>query len=191
MRRPSVNRSPVPNLAPAARHPARAALSAGLLVLALLAGCAQPPVVQQPEAADQAFWSGRLALRVEGVDQQSFSAGFELKGAPAQGELKLLSPLGSTLALVQWTGEGASLQTNREQRKFDSLDLLLQQVTGTALPVRTLFDWLAGRDTALPGWQADLAGLGDGRLSAQRLEPPPTVRLRLLLDRDAQRPATD
>ena len=51
-----------------------------------------------------------------------------------------------------------------------------------ANPVRALFDWLDGIDTALAGWRTDLAGLPEGRLTAQRLQPVPILHLRLVLD---------
>ena len=45
-----------------------------------------------------------------------------------------------------------------------------------------MFDWLEGIDTALAGWRTDLTGLPEGRLTAQRLQPPPVLHLRLVLD---------
>lgn len=146
--------------------------------LALLGACAQPA----KRVAGQAFWSGRLALRVEGNEKQSFSAAFELVGAPAQGTLKLFSPLGSTLAHIEWQAGGAALRTGDETRNFRSLDELLEHATGSPLPVRALFDWLEGMDTALAGWRADLTGLPDRRLTAQRLQPAPVLFLRVVLD---------
>jgi outer membrane lipoprotein LolB len=57
------------------------------------------------------------------------------------------------------------------------------EATGSAIPVAALFDWLEGRNTAVPGWQADLSELGQGRLRAQRMQPPPAADLRVVLDR--------
>lgn len=151
---------------------------AAAALLALLAACAQPAKRTQ----GQAFWSGRLALRVEGNEKQSFSAAFELVGAAAQGTLTLFSPLGSTLAHIEWHPGGALLRSGEETRNFNSLDELLESTTGSPLPVRALFDWLSGIDTALAGWRTDLAGLPDGRLTAQRLQPAPVLHLRLVLD---------
>ena len=151
---------------------------AAAALLALLAACAQPA----KRLLGQAFWSGRLALRVEGNEKQSFSAAFELAGAAAQGTLKLFSPLGSTLAHIEWHPGGALLRTGADARNFNSLDELLEYTTGSPLPVRALFDWLGGIDTALTGWRTDLAGLPEGRLSAQRLQPAPILHLRMVLD---------
>jgi outer membrane lipoprotein LolB len=115
-----------------------------------------------------------MALRVEGHEKQSFSAAFELTGAAAQGTLKLFSPLGSTLAHIEWSAGGAMLRTGEDARSFLSLDELLESTTGSPLPVRALFDWFEGIDTALAGWRTDLA--------AQRLQPAPVLHLRLVLD---------
>ena len=72
---------------------------------------------------------------------------------------------------------------NGEVRKYESVDALVTQATGSPLPVAALFDWLAGRNVPVPGWQADLSLLGEGRLRAQRISPPPVADLRVVLDR--------
>ncbi len=153
-----------------------------LLLLALAAGCAQTGPERVGEAGAVAYWSGRLAVRVEGSDRQSFSAGFELSGAAREGQLKLLSPLGNALTVIQWDETGAQVQTGQETRRYASLELLLEEASGAPIPLRTLFDWLAGIHTVLPGWSADLSDLAAGRLSAQRREPVPAIQLRLVLD---------
>ena len=66
--------------------------------LALAAGCAQPSR-PQVQASERTAWSGRLALQVQDQASQSFSAGFELQGSAANGELRLFTPLGSVLAI--------------------------------------------------------------------------------------------
>jgi outer membrane lipoprotein LolB len=55
-------------------------------------------------------------------------------------------------------------------------------VTGAALPVAALFDWLAGRAADVAGWQVDLSLREQGRLSARRDTPRPGAELRLVLD---------
>jgi outer membrane lipoprotein LolB len=60
---------------------------------------------------------------------------------------------------------------------------LVAHATGAAIPVAALFDWLRGIDTPVAGWKADLSLLSQGRLRAQRLEPPPPADLRFVLDR--------
>lgn len=148
----------------------------------LLAGCATPPrpAERDPESGP---WSGRLALRVADRPEQSFSAGFELRGQAPAGALTLYTPLGSTAAVLNWAPGTATLRTDGEVRQFASIDALVADATGSPLPVAALFDWLAGRNVPVPGWEADLSLLGEGRLRAQRLAPPPSADLRIVLDR--------
>ncbi|HSV44991.1 MAG TPA: outer membrane lipoprotein LolB [Ramlibacter sp.] len=145
-----------------------------------LAGCATPP---PPAPGAGKAWSGRLAVQVEDKPSQSFSAGFELRGHAAQGELRLYSPLGGTLAQLQWAPGLALLKTDGQERRFDSVEALIEAATGAPVPVAALFDWLAGADTPVNGWKADLSQLAQGRLSAQRYAPPPATQLRMVLER--------
>ncbi|MDR0227131.1 MAG: outer membrane lipoprotein LolB [Burkholderiaceae bacterium] len=159
---------------------------AGLACTALLtlAGCALPPR-QLPAGganASAGHWSGRLALQVDDGQNQSFSAGFELQGTARSGELLLFTPLGSTLARLLWQPGQASLQQGQETRTSDSLPALVQELTGSALPITALFDWLQGRATAVPGWEVDLSRMEQGRLRAQRNDPQPPATLRVVLD---------
>lgn len=145
----------------------------------LLLGCAQPA---HRSAAGGESWSGRLALQVEGQASQSFSALFELHGNPQTGGLVLTSPLGNRLAQLDWRDGYAQLTTGtQDMRSSDSLDNLLQDVTGTRIPVAALFQWLRGLQAAEPGWQADLSGLDNGRLLARRVDPAPQATLRIAL----------
>ena len=150
-----------------------------------MTGCAQVPRV--PDSAGdrpKSSWSGRLALLVESDPQQYSSAAFELKGNAANGELSLFTPLGGTLAVMAWAPGNATLRTSsNDARNFDSLDALVTQATGTAVPVTALFDWLAGTNTLVAGWLADLSQLPGGRISAKRTTPLPPVQLRIVLDK--------
>jgi len=150
-----------------------------LVLLLALAGCAQPP--RAPAASGE--WNGRLALQVEGQASQSFHAAFALRGSPEAGELTLYTPLGSTLARLQWAAGMARLEQGGTVRESASLDGLLQDLTGSRLPVAALFDWLQGRPAAASGWHADLGAAQDGRITAERTEPPPAATLRVVLDR--------
>jgi outer membrane lipoprotein LolB len=87
------------------------------------------------------------------------------------------------LAVLAWTPESASLRANGQTRNFDSFNSLVTHATGAAIPVAALFDWLRGIDTHVAGWHADLSLLGQCRLQARRLEPPPQADLRVVLDR--------
>ena len=147
----------------------------------LLAGCASPPRATDP-AGQVAQWAGRLALRVEFDQTQSFSAGFALKGNAQAGELSLYSPLGSTIAQLVWTPGDARLRSGGKEQTFDSLEALTRQATGTELPVASMFQWLAGENASAIGWDADLKELSKGRLVARRGAPPPAVVMRLVLE---------
>ena len=146
----------------------------------LLAACATPPRVTPPPGVQS--WSGRMALAVQGRSSESFSAGFELTGAPEQGELTLTNPLGGTVAVLAWSPGHATLRSNGQTREFPSLEALAEEATGAPLPVASLFDWLAGKATPVPGWEPDLSQLAQGRLRARRVDPPPVADLRLVLE---------
>ncbi len=153
-----------------------------LVLMAMLGACAQPPRVQQLAAPDRTAWNGRLALRIASDPPQSFFAGFELRGNPRSGELSLLSPLGSTLGRLEWSAGDALLRWNGELRRFPSIGALTREVTGTELPIGSLFLWLAGEQTRGDGWDADLSGLADGKIVARRTEPVPAVEMRLVFE---------
>ena len=152
----------------------------GWLVLCAvwLAGCAQP----MPSApVEENSWNGRIALQIEGQASQSFSAMFELRGTAQAGGLVLLSPFGNRIAQLDWKDGHAQLLSGQDTRTSDSLDTLLQDVTGTRIPVTALFSWLKGTQASAAGWQADLTGIADGRLTARRDDPQPTATLRIAL----------
>ncbi|MFT3718026.1 outer membrane lipoprotein LolB [Pseudorhodoferax sp.] len=159
---------------PAPDHARRALLLAAALGLA---GCAALP----PPADYPLLWAGRLALQIASDPPQSFNAAFELRGAPQAGELRLYSPLGSTLAELRWAAGRAELLARGELRLYDSIDALTEDATGTSLPLAALFAWLDGRPADVPGWQADLSRIADGRLSARRDMPLPPAELRVVL----------
>ncbi len=76
-------------------------LASGLL----LAGCASAPRERLA-----AFWSGRLGLQVHSEPPHNLHASFELQGSAQQGELTMLSPVGSILARLSWTPGQATLE---------------------------------------------------------------------------------
>lgn len=155
-----------------------AAASACLALPVLMTGCAAP--ARGLLAGGR--WSGRLALQVEGDAQRSFTAGFDLRGSPSEGELELTTPVGSTAALLRWAPGSARLWTpGQPERHAASLDALVAEGVGAPLPVAALFDWLAGIATEAEGWQADLSQRDQGRLRARKLTAP-AADLRLVLD---------
>lgn len=173
--------------------PTRRAALAGLAAALLLAGCATAP---DPAGG----WThGRLALRVDATPErpaQSLNAGFELRGTDREGELRLISPLGTQVAAARWGPGLALLQTGEGERRFASLDALSREALGEPLPLAALPDWLAGRPwrgaahTALGdgfeqlGWVVTTAALAEGQLQARRAAAP-AVSLRVRLDNAA------
>lgn len=165
--------------APMRRRAMLAAL--GLPWLGLVACATRAPLAPPAEGATQS-WSGRLGLVIASDPPQRFHAGFELTGDAQSGELRLSSPLGSILAELKWRPDEALLVQDGQTHAFPSVDALSAAVTGTAVPLQALFAWLRGVPEEVPGWQADLSGLSDGRLLARRLSPLPGAELRVILD---------
>ncbi|PUE62925.1 hypothetical protein B9Z45_02365 [Limnohabitans sp. 2KL-17] len=155
-------------------------LSLCSLGMLTLAGCATP---RSKSASAAAFWSGRLALQLNSTPPQNWSASFELQGSAEQGEMTLLSPIGTTLARLSWTPQEALLEQGQEKIKSRNLRSLSQHLTGTDLPIPALFAWLAGQAADAPGWQVDLSAHPEGRMTARRSSPSPEAVLRILIDR--------
>lgn len=149
---------------------------------ALLTACASPARLPQATSAGTHEWQGRLSVSIQTVPPTSMSASFSLRGHAQHGNLDLYSPLGTTLAALNWTATAARMQQGNQQQHFDSLSALTEQATGAALPVTALFDWLQGKPSPAPGWQVDLSALAQGSLSARRYDPAPEVTLRIKLD---------
>lgn len=166
----------------ASRYRLRLRALAATVLLGALTACVQPPRLPPGDATPH-YWSGRLALQVEDAASQSFSAGFELQGQPERGQLTLLNPLGNVMASLEWTPERAVLISGQQRRESPSLDVLVQELLGSPVPVAALFDWLQGNNSAAAGWQVDLSTYGDGRLVAQRVAPPPQATLRVAFSR--------
>ncbi len=163
-----------------ARRPAL--LLSGLLIATIfIAGCAHSTGSTRKTDTNNSFWTGRISLQVHSEPPQAFFAGFELSGNPAQGELMLNSPLGNSLAVLRWSPREAVLDSDNQIQRFASVDELIEKVTGAAVPLQALFDWLGGKNTALGGWSADLTQQAAGRISASRATPQPRTDLRIVL----------
>lgn len=141
-------------------------LVAGLL----LTGCASLGGRQTSGGQNATHWQGKLALKIFSQPVQAFSANFDLQGNPAKGALILSSPLGTTLAHMQWEPDSATLVANGEPKHFDSLQAMARNTTGAELPIASLFSWLQGQDELASGWQADLTELASGRITARHTE---------------------
>lgn len=149
-----------------------------LVTVSLLSACATPQRAAQP---GEELWSGRLAMTVQSDPPQSFSAGFELRGTPAAGELQLISPLGTSIATVVWLPGSAEMRQGGQVTRRGSLNELTAELSGTPVPVTALFGWLRGQADEVPGWQADLTRQSEGRITARRTSPVPTAELRVVV----------
>lgn len=149
----------------------------------LIAGCARPISENVLKGSLRESWTGRISLNIKSEPEQYFSAGFELKGKPDRGELTLISPIGSVLGVLRWAPGEAELDSgNQKIQRFDSVDALMAQATGAAVPLTALFAWLQGDNANVSGWSADLSRHGEGRISANRTQPTPQADLRVVLD---------
>lgn len=154
---------------------------AGALFLALiLSGCVSPKITP---VNNNAYWAGRMAIQVLKEPPETLSASFELQGSAQTGEMVLLSPIGTTLARLEWTPQSARLEQGSERLESPSLQTLGTRLTGTDLPVAALFEWLAGYPAEASGWQVDLSAHAQGRISAERRTPAPATLLRIVLNR--------
>ena len=147
-----------------------------------IAGCAYS-TGDRVENDLQPGWQGRLNVRVETSPVQTISASFDLRGNPEQGELALSTPLGTQLAQASWKPGAIEWRTSGESRSFQSIDAMAVQLTGTALPITALFDWLRGLPTSADGWTPDLREFAQGRINAHRELPEPKATIRVVLDR--------
>lgn len=160
--------------------------SAPLALFALLlalSGCASTPPTPDAltQAAAQHLWTGRMSLHIESEPPQHFSGSFELSGQPDAGALKLLSPFGQTWGIAEWDTSSARLQRGDDTYVYPDTDSLTRELTGTPLPLATLFDWLQGKDTAQAGWSVDFSQYPQGKLTAHRQQPLPPAHLRLVI----------
>ena len=141
------------------------------------------PTAQQASLKQMGHWQGRLSLRVLQPQPEQFSANFELHGSAETGELSIISPLGTTLAVARWTPHNAQLLQGQKVQDYASMEALTQQLTGAALPLQALLAWLDTDGPPLPGWQLTSESPATGRrVFARREAPLPALQLTLLLD---------
>ena len=154
-----------------------------VFAIILVAGCTRSVSTTALNELKEDFWAGRISLHVQSEPEQSFSAVFELRGKVERGELTLTSPLGNMLGVLRWApGEAVLDSGGGKVQRFDSVDTMMAQTTGAAVPLSALFAWLQGDNAHVSGWSADLSRQGEGRISAKRTQPTPLADLRVVLD---------
>lgn len=197
MNRPASAATPPELTRPIGEASRRLAL-AGVLatVLSCLSAC-QSLAPSTPMAGAQ--FAGRLGVKVDGDEQRSFSAAFELRGDANRGWMALSSPLGSQIGRAEWAPrQSVRLLSSDGLRQYDSLDAMAEDLMGQALPIAALFDWLDGRPWAAAahsplsdgsragfrqlGWDVQLERQQDGLIVAVRELPLPRVTVRAKLD---------
>jgi outer membrane lipoprotein LolB len=155
----------------------------GLFFVVIFAACTAPKnFTTDAQTPHGKPWQGRINITVQSDPPRSMSASFSLEGDAQNGELHLFSPLGTTLASLQWRPGGARWLQDGQLREYDSIAQITEEITGAALPMVAMFDWLEGRLAPSSGWQADLSALASGTLVARRVFPEPFVVLRIKLD---------
>jgi outer membrane lipoprotein LolB len=170
-------------------------LGVALLTAAALVGCVTAPAPR----ADLPWTQGRLLIKVDASNTRAASntsTAFELRGDSTRGELRLLAPLGVSLASASWVPGSVQLSMPGSQRQFGSLDELSREVLGESLPLAALPDWLAGKPWPQAphqlqtdgfsqlGWQVQTTRRAEGWIEARR-PAPPAVWLRIKLDNPA------
>lgn len=90
--------------------------------------------------------TGRITVRyMQNEKEQIITGGFEWQHDETNVRVNLISPLGQTLARIEKTPQGASLQrSDYPIQTASELDGLLQTNLGWSLPVNGMRDWLQG-----------------------------------------------
>lgn len=135
----------------------RAFSSMGVAILAVsLTACAVAPTPTTeliPEEGNVFTRGGRFALSVERTDgkKDAVQGGFQWEESPQQLQLDLNNPMGTVLARVLVTPQGAALQyPNGEVEYASSPDALVEQLLGYMIPVAGMRDWLRGQTGPTP-----------------------------------------
>jgi outer membrane lipoprotein LolB len=183
-----------------------------LLGLAVLAGCAAPPVSDaQAKAIDTLGTlnrSGRFAMRAEvfGRNPEAVQGGFVWRDRGQVLTLDLTNPMGTVLARVEVGPQGALMQeSNGNITRAPHPDALIRQVIGQEIPVSGLRSWMRGQPAdgssaenvartsghlsklRQNGWSIELSrydDLGPRLLVLTRQDGERTVTLRLVIDQN-------
>ena len=121
-------------------------------------------------------------MTIHSTPAESVQAGFELRGDASQGQLLLLTPIGTTAASADWTPHHATVRRGNDAQSFADTQTMMVALTGAPLPLDALFDWLQARSTAVAGWSVDLGAPPLRRLVAKRTDPQPALTLRVVLN---------
>lgn len=157
----------------------------GLLVVVLVLLGACSTITHDPQLGGN-IWTGRLLVRTLSSPPQAFSAGFVLEGQADRGQLSLLSPIGTTVSVIRWDGHSATWQHDRQTTAYPDINTLMQQATGSVIPIGAIFATLNGEQgSSADGWTIDASQLPQNRLHASRQasDTQAAVEVRIVLDR--------
>jgi outer membrane lipoprotein LolB len=145
---------------------------------------------------------GQLSVKLEAFGDQpakGLSLGFFFNGRASEGDMDLMTLMGSQVARLHWSTQHAELTDGQGPHRYDSLAALSEAALGEALPLDTLIYWMQGRaDPALPvnagsepdtfvqlGWLIDTRQMDEKKLSASRAAAGTLrgVRIKVYLDR--------
>lgn len=127
-------------------------LAASAMVMTL-AACAVAPAPAPMSSSESFQRSGRFALNVDRADgsKDAVQGGFLWQQTAQQLQLDLNNPMGTVLARVTVTDQGARLQhPNGEIEEAASPDQLVEQLIGYVIPVEGMRDWLKGQTGSRP-----------------------------------------
>ena len=175
------------------------------LLLALVAGCATPPAQQRLPASNAAIrdfaLEGRIAVK---VDSKGYSANLKWRHAGEVDAVRLLSPVGTTIARLDANPGGAELvAADRKVYRSQDVESLTREILGWDLPLQGLQHWVVGRtDPGLPvtneerdgrnrltrftqnGWTVAYQAYADDGVMPKRMTMiREALNLRLLIDR--------
>ncbi|MDR2172628.1 MAG: lipoprotein insertase outer membrane protein LolB [Burkholderiales bacterium] len=121
-----------------------------LSAVALLSGCAGLPhgdddASYTAATADVPFHvQGRFSVSYE---EKAFAARFDWQHAPESDTIEIISPLGSTYALLTRSGKTVTVQRGSDSQRTQQVDdweTLAGQTFGFPLPVTSLSYWIRG-----------------------------------------------
>jgi outer membrane lipoprotein LolB len=133
------------------------------------------------DSSDQQHWEGRMAITLYQPQSRAIFANFELQGSAISGRLGLTSPLGITLAELEWAPGSAQLSTaNSKVQQYPSLKDLAEQAVGVDIPVAALFNWFRGQAAMDENWEADLSSFRSGKITAVRKKPDAQAEVKII-----------
>ncbi len=139
-----------------------------LLGLLLLGGCATPslrlPAATDAQNTPAAFHlNGRIGVQHDG---QGFSGNLSWRHNADEDEIQLRSPLGQTVARIQRSAKGVTMDTAEGHYTAQSPAELTEQVLGWRLPLEGMQYWVLGLPTP------------DGAVESERDDSMRVTRLR-------------